>query len=431
MAHAASWLALPSCADGDGSDGSDLAAGSDTESPSSDGDELELPLSAFSSDIGNAICDSWLHFAGSEALQQSVPSPRMKSIYDTMRVPVNTEVLTCEAAVGMTPGTFGKRTEGIRAWAARKLSQEATTTSSTTHAGCALACATTQPPSTNNSTASGSGTTCAGCVCMVPSMEATCMVATHMVPTASGSGTARAGRACMVPRMEATSMVATSSAQLGDAHARNLSTEDAAAARTARELMDAMPNELAFHAASAVPHQQRVQNRLRHLERCGVDSLRLAKTALDAWKVFCVRHSIHQYGAGICDAEMAQWFLGEEDSAARARARDSAGSATGGSVEISRANGMRWLHANVGCPFGAFKELAVRKSSSRPGRQVEESYAEMYEVAAMAHLLIVALAYEGIACIFIRAWAAAAYSVCVASLRMVDGLRSPPPTACS
>ena len=204
--------------------------------------------------------------------------------------------------------------------------------------------------------------------------------------------------------------------------ASNLAEEDREARLLAERLVNATPPQLMFHQASGVPMAMRRANRLDHLCTCGVSSLQKGLGCMMVWLDFCERHSIPDYGAGIVDEEMLSWCLRELDAAARARAK---GDATGGHMKHATAGAFRWLSDNAGCPFGAAKGTAVRKAS-RPSREKEPAYSEMWEVAVIIHLLRILVFYRGPNYVVVRQYAWAAYLVAAASLRLIDMQRSPP-----
>mmetsp|Transcript_23861 Transcript_23861/g.59265 ORF Transcript_23861/g.59265 Transcript_23861/m.59265 type:complete len:457 (+) Transcript_23861:1016-2386(+) len=116
-------------------------------------------------------------------------------------------------------------------------------------------------------------------------------------------------------------------------------------------------------------------------------------------------------------------FLSEVDAAARSR---SAGHKvrTGASVQHAMACAARWTADHAGLPFEVAKLPTVRRASA-PVREAEPRWAEMWEPAVLIHLLRVALDEHHRS--LVRATAASVYLVCVASMRLVNGLRSAPP----
>lgn len=256
-----------------------------------------------------------------------VASPRMLNIYESLGIEPADSVRSIADAFSMASDIFGSQTEGIRAWAARELaagppspSAGATTTGS--GGGCSALAATT---------GSGGGSTLA--------------LTLH-----SAVGSAAPGSSGAAP--------------LAATLAAALQPEVEATLRAALALAELIPNSMLFHKPSAVPTSQHVANRVRHLSQCGIDSIKRAATTIRAWREFCDREHILDFGLPVIDEEMIGWFLREEDRLARDRARGT--DHTGESVEHDRADGLRWLTDNAGCPFEAAKSIAVRKSSKLP-----------------------------------------------------------------
>lgn len=85
----------------------------------------------------------------------------------------------------------------------------------------------------------------------------------------------------------------------------------------------------------------------------------------------------------------------------------------------------RWVTDHAGLPFDVAKLPSTTKVSA-PAREREPSWSAMWEPAVLLHLLRVALqpSHPDLT----RAYAASLYLVIVASLRLVNGLRSTIPT---
>jgi hypothetical protein len=97
----------------------------------------------------------------------------------------------------------------------------------------------------------------------------------------------------------------------------------------------------------------------------------------------------------------------------------------GSSVRSSRATSLVWSRNVFGIPFQAAAPRVKRTSRTSLGR--EPAYTAMWEVAIPRHLLHIACRYRGADALCVRAYAAGAYLICMASLRQVDGLRSGTP----
>ena len=116
------------------------------------------------------------------------------------------------------------------------------------------------------------------------------------------------------------------------------------------------------------------------------------------------------------------WFLSSQDDLGQAAA---SGKRTGLHRKHSMAGAARWLFDHAGVLFAAAKAKHVRKASGPP-KVREPAWAEMWEVAVLAHLCRIAVLYSGPSSMIIRSYALAAFLVNAASLRLISGLRSGP-----
>ncbi len=328
--------------------------------------------------------------AGSAAQSPNSPccSPRLQGILHQLDLGSNSSVMCCESALAMDEDAFGERTELVR-----ELALQA---------------------SLETELAAGSGSL------TNPS---------QFQLTAAGGGRsllAPAPRALAVPAGSARAL-ACRAAQPGTSQlsAANLDLEDAEMARLAARLLDVSPEVLMFHSASDVPMAARRKIKLAVLSSKGADSLRKAIACMEAWCVFCVRNELADFGAAACargDSDLMEWFLSEEDSIGIAAA---SGKRTGLHRKHSMAGAARWLFDHAGVPFGAAKSKHVRKASGPP-KVAEPAWAEMWEVAVLAHLCRIAVFYTGPSAMIIRSYSLATFLVNAASLRLINGLRSGP-----
>lgn len=202
--------------------------------------------------------------------------------------------------------------------------------------------------------------------------------------------------------------------------------ESALAAREAQRLLACIPDAMLMHGRyGAVPTAVRRANLVSTISQYDPGTVSKGRTAVQKWLEFCRRHCLAEYGAPF-SADVCVWFLREEDERARqpsATARVS--SRTGGTVRHARACALRWLAA-VGCvPFAAH-DLQVRRSAP-PDASKEPGMTSMWEVAVVRHFLIIAVRYYGPRELVSRVYAAAAYVMCIASLRQLDAVRSAAP----
>ena len=326
-------------------------------------------------------------------------SPRMQNIYETLGLASVAHVSSVRDAATMVQDSLGPNTEDIRAWAFRELAADRAMRpslpvprlASNPTASCSARC------SGPVGGAHGACTTLGGCTAL--SCSAGGLVHSESSALSGGTSSSSVGAGLSLRLRE------------------TVDAEDAATLVAAQQLVDATPAVLLAGGPSSVPHIQRIRNRVDHLAGCGIGSIKRAISTMRAWKEFCTQHSIPDWGTE-CDIEMAQWFARE-------------GRVRGKSVPHDRMEGLRWLADNLDCaPFNAAKDPRCRKATP-PSLGQEPAWAEMLEVAAMVHLLRIAVLYTGAGCRFVCAWAAAGYCTTAASLRMVDGCRSPPPTECT
>ena len=191
----------------------------------------------------------------------------------------------------------------------------------------------------------------------------------------------------------------------------------------ARRLLASIPEWLLFPGQSHAPHVERIRNRVDSLSSYDVGSLRKAALTAESWGAFCSRHAIADWGYPF-DTDTILWFLREEDASARCRAgfRDAAGR----SVKHARADGLRLLHRALGLGFEQACLPQVRVASAAR-RDVEPAFTAMWNVGVVRLVLLIAVRYRGHRAELIRCYAAGAYMLCLASLRQIDGVRSPPP----
>lgn len=173
--------------------------------------------------------------------------------------------------------------------------------------------------------------------------------------------------------------------------------------------------------SSVVPVAERLATRRDAMLAYDAGTISKAHAALRLWLSFCDRHRIPQFGAPF-DEETCMWFLREEDARARMRAK---GRRTGATVKNALACSLRWLSTTLLIPFVAGTQ-PVRKAA-RVHRAAEPAWTEMWSTGVLQHLLHLTMQHPPAARPFVRAYAAGAYLLCAASLRQVDGLRSPPP----
>ena len=342
--------------------------------------------------FANAVLALVDHSAGSSVTPPM--TPRLQSILGSMAISPVRSVRSSMEAVAMDVDTFGESTEAVRSRAIDE----------------AVAGSTNPPPPTQMAV-----------VLSLPSSAALTagapMVMERAVPPAGAQ---------LFPMVLERAVLPAGKQPFPIVHASTssavLESEDRAAALAADELMRVTPVELAFHLQSDVPIEQRMANRRRHLAGLGVGSLRKGIQTCNDWLAFVQRHQLPHFGIPI-DGEKCLWFLRELDEVARANAK---GGRSGASAEHAGSTSMRWLADNNGMPFTAAKEINVRKASA-PQREQEPAWAQMWEVASIIHLLRIACLYRGPFWQFVCAYAAGGYAVAVASLRLVDGERSPPP----
>ena len=305
---------------------------------------------------------------------------------DVFAAPWVDAIPDCAAAIAMDPDSFGGHTESVRELAFQAIIEAQRGAAALEQAGSRSAA----PP-----------------VCF--------SVATTGVPPAS-----RAGGILVVANGN---RVASAAAGSLEAVSASLQCETDEAARLARELIEITPHELLFGKASAVPLEQRRASRIAHLAGMGCDSLRSGVGTVRAWLDFCRTHSLSTYGVPV-DEDMMDWFLTWDESRAMANAT---GKRTGKHVKYARACSCRWLSDNAGLPFGAAKSQAVRKKATQ-NLSTEPAFAEMWEVAILVHLVRIVVFYTGPHADLIVPYAMGGYLVAAASLRLIDGQRSPPAT---
>lgn len=199
--------------------------------------------------------------------------------------------------------------------------------------------------------------------------------------------------------------------------------EESAICKAADALLSFLPHALLSVVPSGAPTAERIATRREAMLSYDAGTIVKAHSTLRAWLAFCDRHQLPDFGAPF-DEELCLWFLREEDHRARARAT---GRRTGASVKNSLACSLRWLRTTLLIPFQA-ETQPVRKAA-RVHRAKEPQWSEMWPAGVLQHLLILALRPAPPSYRFHRAYAAGAYLLCAASLRQVDGLRSPPPQA--
>ena len=189
------------------------------------------------------------------------------------------------------------------------------------------------------------------------------------------------------------------------------------------EFMAIVPDAILLHGASRTPVHVRRENKRKAMEGYSAGLIRRGTEAIRTWLSFCHRNRLRDL-AMPADVDTIQWCLREGDEEARRRCvgKKSQGGAT---WEHSTANAFRWL-AGIGLPFSAAREVEVRKASVQK-LEKEPQFAEMWEVAIVIHLLRLAVFYRGAGAEFVCPLAAGAFTLAMASLRMVDGLRSRPP----
>ena len=384
--------------DGDSEDG---GWGSDTDLASESGSRASEESCDFLANgvefVANFVCE-----AGGAPSQPPI-SPRMQNIYETLGMDPVVCVSSVSEAAQMAQDALGPSTEDIRQWAFQELTavrgKLTTAAIATSTAFCSSECA-----------GRAGGASCSsGCTTFCNSDGCTTLAC-------SSGGLVHPGSVRSITSTISDASCSSIGPGLTLLLQETVAAEDRETIRAAQTLVDLTPPELLVGGPSPVPHMQRVRNRVDHLAGCGIGSIRRATSTMRAWKAFCTLHSITNWGAD-CDIDMVQWFARE-------------GQPRGKSVPHDRMEGMRWLTDNLGCPFSAAKDPRARKSAP-PSVSKEPAWSEMLEVGAFVHLLRIALAYQGPGGEFVRPWAAAGFSTAAASLRMVDGSRSPPPTVCT
>jgi hypothetical protein len=194
--------------------------------------------------------------------------------------------------------------------------------------------------------------------------------------------------------------------------------------RAVDALLREVPASLLLQNHSIAPVNTRMENLRESMLGYDAGSVRKGHATLLAWVAFCYRHSLTDCCAPFA-ADVCQWFLREED--VMALNRNAGSRRDGSSVRSSRATSLVWARNVFGIPFQATAPQVKRTSRTSLGR--EPAYTAMWEVAAPRHLLHMACRYRGADELCVRAYAAGAYLICMASLRQVDGLRSKPPFA--
>lgn len=367
---------------------------------------------------------------GSEAMPSPnrTPSPRLRSILSSLGVPASSLVLNCVDAASMDPDCFGDKTEDVRAcalhslmasraWRGMSCSPPAAAASSVASHELALS-AGPQFASTSTSTSTVACTDrVAACIAAGSQSTVGYPSDSPSQPSANGAAFARHSPP------SASAAAATAATQCATLAPRVLAPEVSAIEAAVSEFLSAVPNELLLHQDSALPAQERIAARRRHLLQCGVGSIRAGTAFVRSWISFCNRKNILNYGMPI-DSDVFNAFLAEVDSEARRRALGRT-KQTGASVQHATACAARWVSDHAGLPFEAAKSTLVRKSAG-PAREAEPSWSTMWEVAVFIQLLRTAI--DKGRSPLVRATAAAAYLVCGASLRLVNGLRSAPPT---
>ncbi|KAL1503414.1 hypothetical protein AB1Y20_011465 [Prymnesium parvum] len=335
-----------------------------------------------------------------DALQAGgeVPSPRLQRILTSLDLIPSTSILTCEAAASMDVEVFGERTEEVREWALHELAARSSWRQRrpavpTVHTGCTAVTVAVAPALAPAACASVSAA----------AIDTTSMQESGILldPSAAASAAAAAGAA--------------SSAAVLDA-------EECDIVSAVAEFLHVVPRSLLLHTSSALSDEERIAARRRHLISCGASSVRAGTAFVRTWIEFCNRRDIRDYGVPP-DADLLNAFLADVDTAARSRAVHRSRQ-TGASVQHAMACAARWVTDHAGLPFDIAKSRQVRKASA-PAREVDPGWSAMWEPAILVHLLRVALheQHRGL----VRAMAAAAYFVCAASMRLINGLRSGPP----
>eukprot|EP00327_Prymnesium_parvum_P000483 CAMPEP_0182823206 /NCGR_PEP_ID=MMETSP0006_2-20121128/14626_1 /TAXON_ID=97485 /ORGANISM="Prymnesium parvum, Strain Texoma1" /LENGTH=438 /DNA_ID=CAMNT_0024950107 /DNA_START=216 /DNA_END=1532 /DNA_ORIENTATION=- len=328
------------------------------------------------------------------------PSTRLQRILASLDLVPSTSILSCEAAASMDVEAFGERTEAVREWVLHELAARAswrTLQSGASLAPAAPACTTLVVPTA------------------AQPVERT---------TSASVGApllAAASPACVAVRDQVSAAAAAAAAGAASRSAV-LASEEQDIVLAVDDFIKTVPRALLLHAPSALTNDERVAARRRHLVTCGASSLRAGTSFVREWVAFCARRSIPNYGVPV-DEDLLSVFFAEVDANARHRASNRT-KQTGASVQHAMACAARWVTDHAGLPFEAAKSRHVRKASA-PSREAEPAWSEMWEPAALPHLLRVALDVSNRG--LVRAMAASTYFVCVASMRLVNGLRSGPP----
>ena len=395
-----------------------VASGDPTDDAGSDGGRSDGSSTALGSDLSD-LSDEMLALIPAENEQRSPRlSPRLKHILTSLEVETVPSVQSCQDALAMHPCALGPKTESVRELATEVVFKEVAGSASVAQQHRSALPAIINPmrtavpmggnPIPASAAAVGFPLALAGCA-----------------PFALEQRSIGCAPVCCAGQLSA--YPSSSSA------AANTSAEDAAVNVAITEFLRVAPLPLLFPAHSAVPVPQRIANRRQHLESQGAGSIAAGSRFLRVWTGFCARNEIPNYGVDALDEELFEWFLREEDKLARSRAAEAASrrpgketaARVGDSVQHSLACAARWCADHAGMPFAVAKKPAVRVKSKPPGR--EPKAAEMWEVAAMLHLLRIAVRYNGARAALIRPNAAAGFAVAAASLRLIDGLRSAPP----
>lgn len=309
-------------------------------------------------------------------------TPRMRAIYDTLRIDPHDRIRSVVDAAAMDGALFGKRTSSVRLCAIHELRSRAPL----------------------HPTMGAAPTRLPALVAHVPTTAAP-PAGLEMARVGAAGTDDGAPTIIFVPVEEA---------------------EDARIARAVAALLAVIPESVLHSRQShSVPDDVVRRNLEVKLRSYDSGTLHKGKSTWVAWAAFCDRHSLPRYGEPF-DADMCLWFIREEDDLARARAAaHSSAAVTGASVRHARACSLRWLRSALGIPFQA-SDVAVRRFAP-PDRSREPRWSEMWGLPVLRMWLYLVCRYEGQRQSFVLPYAASAYLMCLASLRQVDGVRSKPP----
>jgi hypothetical protein len=338
----------------------------------------------------------------------SPSSPRLRDVLRRLGVAPAAGVMSCLDAAGCDDGAFGDSTDDVRQLSSRALQLSAAAVPGALRFDSGGALALSSPRQTQMS------------------FRRTPVQARRQLPLLQLSPEHAIVRGSAPHLAVAAAVFVSATTDAGKLAPANLAVEDAAVARAVDALLGAIPQSMLFYQRpSAMSFEVRMRTLRRHLLTMGKDSIAKGLQFIREWLVFCDNHSLPEFGLPV-DDEMFASFLSEADERARIRWASSP-SRTGAHVQHSLACAARWLTVHLRLPFHVSLSLAIRRAAP-PNRERQPEWAQMWDVIILVHLARIIVFYSGVDARFVRPYAFSTFCVIAASLRLIEGLRSGPPS---